>query len=179
MFLSFPALLLFRHFLRHCDRVDRSSQQYLRRSARRFTLWFFVQKRTFTGYEPNSWIDVSSECTPVHYPSQDTGFYTKSEHSLTVLSSENLNSFPKHAAASSSQHVDVKATGNLSRKILLTSLVGHSRLSAYCESIGTPIASDSISRISQMWSREKRDRNLDCVETQSGRQTLYLLGTES
>ena len=28
------------------------------------------------GYEPNSWVEVSSEHTPIYYPSDEHGFYT-------------------------------------------------------------------------------------------------------
>ena len=71
-----------------------------------------AEYNALTCYEPNSWVEVSSEHTPIHYPSNEHGFYTKSDHSATVAASENFDGFQQQAAASSSQHCVDQASGN-------------------------------------------------------------------
>ena len=61
-----------------------------------------TEYNALTDYEPNSWVEVSSEHTPTHYPSNEHDFYTKSNHTATVAASENLDGFQQLAAASSS-----------------------------------------------------------------------------
>ena len=63
-----------------------------------------AEYNTLTSYEPNTWIEVSSENTPIHRHSNEHGFYTKSDHTATVAASENCDGFQQQAAASSSQH---------------------------------------------------------------------------
>ena len=71
-----------------------------------------AEYNALTGYEPNSLVEVSSEHTPIYYPCNEHGFYTKSDHTATVAASENLDGFQQQAAASSSQHCVEQASGN-------------------------------------------------------------------
>ena len=55
-----------------------------------------------TGYEPNSWVEVSSEHTPIHYPFNEHAFFSKSDHSATVAASEKHDGFQQQAAEQAS-----------------------------------------------------------------------------
>ena len=55
-----------------------------------------------TGYEPKSCIDVSSEHTPINYPSMRNSFNIENDLTTTFAASENSDVFHQQAAASGS-----------------------------------------------------------------------------
>ena len=132
-----------------------------------------AEYNALTGYEPNSWIEVCSGHTPIHYTSNEHGFYIKSDHTATVVASYNFDVVQQQTATSSSQHCGEQASGNRcddSRSVANTWLSAD-----MCASIGKPVrGNESISTVERMLSRGKRDRGLDSVKIQSERQSLYV-----
>ena len=131
-----------------------------------------AEYNALTSYEPNSWVEVSSGHTPKHYPSNEHGFHTKSDHTATVAASENFDGFQKPAVASSSQHCVELASGNRCddpRSVATPCLnadVWKHRETVACN--------EPISSVERMLSRGKRDRDLDSVKIQSDRHSLYV-----
>ena len=62
-------------------------------------------RRPATGYEPNFCIDVSSEHTPINFPSRKDSFTLENDLTNTVAASEDFDGhLPQRFVASSSQH---------------------------------------------------------------------------
>ena len=57
-----------------------------------------------TGYEPKFCIDVSSERTPINFPSRQDSFNLEHDLTNTVAASEDFDHLPQRFVASSSQH---------------------------------------------------------------------------
>ena len=63
-----------------------------------------AEKTTFTGYEPNSLINVSSEHTPINFPFRSNSFNREDDLANTIAASEDFDHFPQPAAACGCQH---------------------------------------------------------------------------
>ena len=60
--------------------------------------------RAPTGSEPKSLIEVSSEHTPINFPSRKDSFILENDLTNTVAASEDFDRLPQRFVASSSQH---------------------------------------------------------------------------
>ena len=63
---------------------------------------YLAESLPHAGYEPNTCIDVSSEHTPINYPSRRNSFNIQNDFTTTVAASENFDGFHQQAAASGS-----------------------------------------------------------------------------
>ena len=117
-----------------------------------------------TGYEPKICIDVSSEHTPINYPSRRNSFNIENNDlTTTVTASETFDGFHQQAAASGgSQQVPASAANPWLSADMWSSTKKLVR------------SNQSIANVEGTLSREKRDRDLESVQTPSERRNLHV-----
>ena len=117
-----------------------------------------------TGYEPKTCIDVSSEHTPINYPSRRNSFNIENNDlTTTVAASENSDGFHQQAAASGSPQ-QVPAS-------VVNPWLGADMWSRTGKLVRGDASSASVEGT---LSRGKRDRDLESVQTLSERQNLHV-----
>ena len=116
---------------------------------------------------PRRYIDVSSEHTPINYPSKRNSFNIETDDlPTTVAASENSDGFPQRAAASgSSQYVPASEVNSWPGADMWPSTRKLVR------------GNDSISSVEGTLSRGRRDRDLESAQTLSERRNLHVTGS--
>ena len=113
-----------------------------------------AESSSYTGYEPKSCIDVSSEHTPINYSSRRNSFNVDNDFTTAVAASENSDDFHQQAAASGSPQ---PVPASVVNPWLSTDMWSSNRKLVR--------GNASITSVEGTLSRGKRDRDLESVQT--------------